>query len=293
MVDGEQASAPADDDAKLFDEVLSGQPERDEPEPAPEPPQAAPEPSPEPAPAPAAAEPARPSEPPQPGQEPVVRHVPLRELLDERERRQAAERRAEDRDRVLRDLLAKQQQGEQQPAIWDDPDRYVDRRLDQRVAPVMDRLTQTVLALSERQARKEHGNVVDKALDAMNAAYHGGDPEAQAAYSRIMNSPDPYGDLVVWHKRTEVIRDPNAYRQRTADELLKDPAFLQRAIEAHRAAASTNPVTSRPNAAASLPSVSRVGTPAPPEDDVETFGKLTDEEVYDYVRDDKGRFRSR
>jgi hypothetical protein len=89
-----------------------------------------------------------------------------------------------------------------------------------------------------------------------------------------------------WYKRARVARDP--------DDLLKDPEFVKKAVETYTAQARANPVTHQPNAAASLPSVSRAGVPASTSEGEDPFGKMADEDAYEFVlRDKQGRFASR
>lgn len=98
-------------------------------------------------------------------------------------------------------------------------------------------------------ARKSDPALFDKAYAAAADAIGRGDRLTQA---RIFNSRDPGEELIAWHKETETRRevgnDPNAYVQRKLDEALKDPAFLAKAIEAAKTAASGS--TSQPNGGA-------------------------------------------
>jgi hypothetical protein len=297
MVDADPLDALAsDDDEKLFDDITQGSDDSPPPgpDPAPEPPQAAPEPAPQPAAPAAGEEPTASPEPPQPHPEGVVRHVPLRELLDEREKRQTAERRAEERERAIQQILAAQKAAEQprpDPAIWDQPDGWIEQKL----TPLQKAQFEATHSTSEELARIRHGDeVVDKALQAMESAMGTRDAEAVSAWQRMMGSRRPYQDLVDWFKRSEPVRDPQGYRTRLQDDLLKDPAFLQKAQEALRASAASNPVTHQPNAAASLPSVSRAGVPASTSEGEDPFGKMADDDAYEFVlRDKQGRFASR
>jgi hypothetical protein len=297
MADDDPLDAVAsDDDEKLFDDITQGVPETDEPElplVAPEPVAAASE----------AAETRPAAEAPQASDAPaetVMRHVPLRELLDERDKRQAervkreaAEKLAEERARELQQILAAQRaEREKQPevAVWDQPTGW----FRQQISPLEQKLFRAIHAISERDARREHGNdLVEKALNALDPAMRAGNSEAIAAWQRMMESDHPYHELADWFRRTEPVRDPEGYRTRIQDESLKDAGFLQRAQEALRASAAANPVTHQPNAAASLPSVSRSGTPASTSEE-DPFAKLSDEDAYEYVlRDKQGRFASR
>lgn len=290
-------SATLADDERLFNEATSGVESETEPELSAEeaatvPPPGGAERAPEP---PAPVIPPSP-EPPGSPPEPVLRHVPLSEHLDQRDklraRAEAAERKAQETERVLREFLAKQQADAQPaPEVWDKPGEFVRRE----VAPLFDHVQQALQKQEERELQRSYESAVGEfgkdlvgqayaALEAAIKQEH--DPEAEAAHARIMSGYHPWRGVVAWYKRAKVARDP--------DDLLKDPEFVKRAVESYSAQAAANPVTRSPNSAASLPSVSRVGTPAVPEDDVDAYDKLSDEEAYDYVtRDEKGRFRAR
>lgn len=292
---GDDAATLADDE-RLFNEAIGDAPETDDPETdeAPEPPRAAPEPPPEPrAEVPATAPPQTP-EPPPAAPDPTQRLVPLSELLDTRDklRKRAEEAERQGYERALREFQAKQQADAQPaPEIWDKPDEFVRRQ----IAPEVSRLEQALLRQEEWERQRsfdsaiqEYGqDLVEKAYTAMHEAVkQKRDPEAIAAHERIMSNYHPWRGVVDWYKRARVARDP--------DELLKDPEFIKRAVETYNAQAAANPVTRQPSAAASLPSVSRAGTPAVPMDEVEAYDKLSDEERYDFItRDDNGRFAKR
>ena len=279
--DNAGAFASGDDEA-LLNDVLSAGDGDDEggtpPSPEPDP---QPEPDPAPAPEPAPAAPAAPVAPPAPEPE-AARHVPITALLDEREKRQALQRRLEELERAQAKPAAPA------PEIWDAPDQYVQ----QHVAPVAQQAQQVRDYFSERLAVQAHGKeTVDAALGSMEQAYRSGDPEARAAYNKIMSSPDPYEGLVEWHKRNEVVRNPEGFKARVADDLLKDPSFLARAAEALKATASLNPIVAPAQAgksATALPSVSRVGTPAAVAAQVEDLAD--DELLASITRDERGRF---
>ena len=221
-----------------------------------------------------------------------MRHVPLRELLDERDKRQAAERRAQEIERLLREHTAKQQADAQPaPEIWDKPREAIRHEMAPditRLERALQQQQQIELQRSHESAVQEFGqDIVGKAYAALEEAVERQrDPEAIAAHQRIMSNYHPWRGVVDWYKRARVARDP--------DDLLKDPEFIKRAVESYNAQAAANPVTRQPSAAASLPSVSRAGTPAVPEDDADAYDKLSDEEAYEYwARDEKGRFKGR
>lgn len=123
-----------------------------------------------------------------------------------------------------------------------------------------DRLSDSQEAAVEKHGQEE----VDAAVKWMGQLIQT-DPRGQALHQSVMQHRRPYVELMRLYaedrQRAEIGPDLNAYRQRYADELLKDPAFLGRALEAHRSMAT--PVqTGVPGRAAqqqrgSLPSLNR------------------------------------
>lgn len=291
-VDNDQDALAALSDEDLFEATLSG-PDLDAEPPAPEPepepaPALAPEPVappvPEPVVAPAPEAPKAPEPQPAPKQDHVV---PLHVLLEERREFQ---RRLDE----LRGQAKPKEPEAPKPELWENPDDYVDQRVQQTVAPVAQSQAQIVEHFSKMLAVRDHGQeAVQSAYVAMDSAVKSGDPEAYAAYRRVMSSMDPYGELISWNKRQSVLRevgnDPAAYRAKVQDDALSDPAFLAKAAERLRAQAAANPIVSLPAGspgsaaptAVTLPSVSRAGSPAPARaetelvPDMELFQQLT------------------
>jgi hypothetical protein len=203
--------------------------------------------------------------------------VPLRELLDERERRQAAERQFEELRRQFEETRRKQEEAAKKqpvPEFWEKPEDSIQYRIQQEISPLREMQAQFEQALaaqreqfSRMQAASQHGE------QAVNDAYAElsqrmkSDPSARYDYQRIMESPHPYGALVEWHKREQAMKefgsDPNAYREKLSASLLDDPAFLAKALERAQAqarGAQQPPVVTRTK---SLPSVSKMGAAAP------------------------------
>lgn len=134
-----------------------------------------------------------PQQPEQPRDE-GGRFIPITALLDEREKRQAAERRAQE--------LEQQQQSRQQPQDvpdpYDDPKGY-DAYRDQQIAQAT---RQAEFRISERFALKEHGEeavkaAVDWAMDKAKA-----DPVFAQGY---MTNPDPFDWIVRQHQREAIV----------------------------------------------------------------------------------------
>lgn len=206
------------------------------------------------------------AEPAKERQEPELHRVPLRELLDEREKRQKIEREAEE----LRRYKAEQERIAQRPAERVDPfanpDGFVDsiegrfntfqQELEARDARIM-------AQIAERDTIREYGkDKIDTEL-----AYLGKLKERDPAVEfeiRAIVQRDPVDGLrnvmryaAQRRQLEEVGPDIGAYKQRLLEESLNDPAFLAKAIEkAKSSAAVTTTANVRP-APAQLPSVNR------------------------------------
>lgn len=141
-----------------------------QPEPEPQP---QPEPQPEPA--------------PEPEQTPQQGHIPIQALLDEREKRQEAARRAADLEREIQQLR-QAQAPQNRPDLYDDPDAWAAQQEQQ----FRERLFEQEARISYRWAAKESGDdVVKAAIDWAGAT---NDPYLQ---QRFRNSSDPYGEVLV------------------------------------------------------------------------------------------------
>jgi len=145
-------------------------------------------------------------------------HIPIATLLDEREKRQKAEQRAEEIERKLRDFeTQKQSEANEKPAPdpIDDPQAY--NQHIERIA------TMQRFATLEAVARDSHGD--DKVEAAQN------DFKAQAdknpsLWQEFYQARSPYGYLLKWHERQSVLseigEDPAAYRERIRQEVLAE-----------------------------------------------------------------------
>jgi hypothetical protein len=174
--------------------------------------------------------------------------IPLAEHLSERERRQAAERRAEELQRRLEAIerQALQQPKQEPPELFSNPDAYVDHR----IAPVRQTLEERIDGLRETFSRmlavQQHGEqAVNEAMNALAEEVQR-DPRARFEAQRIWQDEHPVGKLVEWYKsrRTlaEIGSDPAAYRERLLKEererLANDPEFIRSIIEKTRASAA-------------------------------------------------------
>jgi hypothetical protein len=159
-------------------------------------------------------------------------HVPISALHEERERRQALERRLELLER--RAQAPAQQPTAEQPydpeTMFTDPAGYTQRMEQQfaarqRTAEMnMDfRITEIASPDEWKVAWPAFLQTVSQ-VDAQGRGMH------PLTYARVMNSATPGTEILAWHReqelKAEVGDDPKAYRDRVRQQLLDDDAFM-------------------------------------------------------------------
>lgn len=202
-------------------------------------------------------------------------NVPSWRLREEREAREAAERRAQERDaywqRQMSELQAKLPKQEAPPPQdpFENPQGFLDHGVKQAVDPIKNEIGQLREFYSRRDAEREHGpERVKAAYDWIAQGMAGRDPDAVATYQRAMQSMHPFGDIVAAHQQRTVYQqignDPNAWFDKTFDQRLADPKFaatvLQK-IQQSTKANPQNPLVQIP------PSLNRATSAAPPAED--------------------------
>lgn len=209
--------------------------------------------------------------------------VPAWRLREEAEGRRQAEARAAQIERQLEELRRAQEAAKPKPEIWDDPNAFIEQNIKRNVDPIQQQMTQMREQYSQMMAIQQHGaDKVQAAFAALDQAAKAGDPEALMVVQRVKtNSMHPFGDIMNWHNRqsvfTQVGGDLEAYKKKLTDEAreaaLKDPEFVQKAIESARA--NARPVIRPPQAAnvTKLPSLNR-GTAAADDDEPEDMGDV-------------------
>jgi hypothetical protein len=177
--------------------------------------------------------------------------IPLTELLNEREKRQNAERRAEAIEQrfleAQRQIQAAQQKPEEPIDIFADPDAYrarVEQTIEQRFKAQEGNF-------SLRLAHYKHGDLFTEAWEAMADRTRSGDDSLR---QQVIASSDPGETLVRLYQRektlSEVGTDPVAYKSKVLEDALKDPQFLEKALQAARQSAGAQP---KPNNKIDLP----------------------------------------
>jgi hypothetical protein len=250
---------------KTLDEIMSG---RGEPMPTPENPETttavvdpAPNPEPESQPQPDA------STDPQPSPEPKM--VPVAALEEERAKRRKYTDELADTRKELENFRNQfqgfmqafqapqrpQQQPQQPPDFFDDPNAFVQHTARHEVEPISQEFQAYKESMSHRMAIKEYGE------EAVGAAYQAMDrhiaelsrtqPQLVEQLKRqLLQSPDPYADIVAWHKKQQALEeigsDPQAFREKLRRELLEELKAQQPSTTAQAA----QPAAAQPNPAA-------------------------------------------
>jgi hypothetical protein len=172
---------------------------------------------------------------PQGGPQPP-HHVPLRELLDERERRYRIQAEADQMRQAWAQLQQQQemaalaqQQAQMPQTIYDNPDAYLQHNV---VAPLLQQVEMARLrdkdAMSREFANVQFGpqssQLIEAALQAMAQVRH--TPQGDFIFRQIMASGHPYGALVQWFNNARAQQaigpDPNAWVQRQRQAWLDD-----------------------------------------------------------------------
>jgi hypothetical protein len=187
------------------------------------------------------------TQPELPKEEKVDHRIPLTELLNEREKRQAEARRAQQLQQEVETLRQQltPKQPQQIPDQFANPDQYNEywqSQVNQLRLESEAQLRAFKAETSLEKAHEKHGEVFEKAYDTlMQMAEQGNRGPAQA----VANSPNPGKALVDWYQREQVLAqvgtDPAAYRTKVTEELLSDPQFLAKAIEKAKGVASASP----------------------------------------------------
>jgi len=177
-----------------------------------------------------------PKGPPQPQQrQPEDHRVPLREMLDERERRQRIEA---EYNQLLQHF--QQQQRQQQPpgpeTIFDAPDEYLNQRV---IAPLRQEMQMEMMKRTDAQSREfanvQFGEQVVNAALAEIAKVRQ-TPQGDFVFRQIMSAGHPYGELVKWHNQAKahaaIGQDPQAWLRQQQQAWFNDPK-VQEAMAQH------------------------------------------------------------
>lgn len=169
--------------------------------------------------------------------------VPSGRLREERELREAAERRFNDAQaqwqRELQQIRSQLPKPEPQkaPDMFEDPNAFLDHGVRQAIDPIQSQIGQLREFYSQREAIREHGaDKVKAAYDWIAQGMQVNDPARASIYQRAMQSLDPYGEIVAEHQKSTVYSqigsDPQAWFGKTLDErLASDPKFAAELLQ--------------------------------------------------------------
>lgn len=206
--------------------------------------------------------PTAPSAPP-----PQDHRVPLRELLDERERRQRIEAEANQMRQAWQQFQAMQQQqamaaqqGQLPQTIFDNPDQYLIQNV---INPIREEGRMEFMRmkdeLSREMAEQQFGEQrVTAALNELAKIRQ--TPNGDFQFRQIMSARHPYGALVRWHDQhrahSVIGNDPNAWLRKQQEQWLNDPkvrAEVVKRIQAEQGASNRPPTVNLPPSLSSLP----------------------------------------
>jgi hypothetical protein len=164
--------------------------------------------------------------------------IPLMELLNEREKRQAEQRRAEALAQEIA-MLRQQVQPQQQPQIPDqfaDPEQYNAfwmSQIQNVQAQFQNQLRAVQAENSLARAHERYGDVFEKGYQEVLDRAAQGDREAA---QKIASSPNPGEETL-----QQVGTDPQAYAQKILEDALSNPEFLAKALEKAKGVAQQQP----------------------------------------------------
>jgi hypothetical protein len=196
--------------------------------------------------------------------------IPLTELLNEREKRQNAERQREAYEQEL-SQLRQQMQALQQPKepidIFANPEAYT-QSIEQQMG---EKLRAMEANFSLRLAHNKHGEVFTEAFQEVMQR-----PLSDPMRQQVINSSDPGETLVSLYQRErtykEVGTDPAAYKAKILEDALKDPSFLAQAMQTARQTAGAQP---KPNNKIDLPpSLNKVASANSGDDNDDSDGSV-------------------
>lgn len=184
---------------------------------------------------------------PEPEEKRADHRVPLMELLNERERRQEEQRRAEALYRELEQLRQQLQPPTPQtpPDQFQDPEAYNnfwEQRFQQQQAMFQQSIRSIQAENSLARAHDKHGDVFMEAYKAIQDRAAQGD---RLPAQQVVNSPNPGEAMVNWYKRESTLQtvgnDPEAFAAKLLQEALDNPEFLAKALEKARGVAGAQP----------------------------------------------------
>jgi hypothetical protein len=185
--------------------------------------------------------------------EPKAEAIPIQALLDERDRRQRAERELEEQRQWRANFEAQQRQAQQQaPDFFEDPDQRLQYERQSLNASVM----RLKLEQSRFLAEREFG------ADLVKETYAFFDQNPALSH-QFVSHPSPFHAAVEFYKRQKVAEeigaDPEAWRQREREKLLEQ--LRAEAMAEVQTTAQVQPKPKIPGSLATAPAAGRAGEP--------------------------------
>lgn len=194
---------------------------------------------------------------PEPTKDDQAGNVPSWRLREVNQAREAAETRATQEaaqrlamqqqfDTLQRELAELRKPKAEPVDFFQDPNKA----FEQQLSPFQEELAQvrrTALLNSSKALNIAiHGFPAVKEMEAaVEKAFQSGDHEMGILSQRMSKSDDPIGIAMDWYKTQKLVQetggDPAKYREKVADELLKDPAFQKRMVEMLKGQAGQTP----------------------------------------------------
>lgn len=175
--------------------------------------------------------------------------IPISALLDERDKRQKAEREAEELRRWRADMESRQ--AKEKPDFFDNPEAALQQQ-EQRFQQM---LVQDRVQRSAAMAEQEHGKeFVAEVVEFFN------DPKHMPKSHEFLNHPFPMMKAIEYYRQQQALAeigdDPTTYRERVKAELLAE-------MQAQPAPVQTQRPATPPRSLASAPSVGDANKAAP------------------------------
>jgi len=193
-------------------------------------------------------------------------HVPSWRLREEREAREAADRRFSEAQaqwqrqfQELQNRLPKPEEPKA-PDVFEDPNKFLEHGVRQAIDPVESKIGKVIETFSQRDAIREHGQeTVTEAYRALDQAANKGDPRAVAMVARVKQSMDPYGEIVGWYKEASTYNevskagDLQAWFNQELEKRLADPQFASAQLQRIQSGVRNPPQGQTPTNTIKLP----------------------------------------
>ena len=179
-------------------------------------------------------------------------HVPSWRLREEREAREAADRRFNEAQaqwqRQFQELQSRLPKQEPKPApdVFENPNEFLQHGVQQAIDPLRSEINGIREQFSRMYAVDKFGEEkVSAAYSALDQAAKAGDPDAVAVCTRVRSSMTPFQDIMKWHDRQTVISqvgsDPNAWFDKELERRMADPQFASAQLQKIQAGVRQQP----------------------------------------------------